>query len=422
MALQPKESPQGVNVSGKIQPAVTKYYLKIAKRYRFVQILLILVLILYVFLIISVFGKYITYNNLQYLLRDFDAMAQTGEGDFTTIRYTRQNEQTFAVFKNGIAVAGKETMELYDSTGLLLTGDRAGYNDPMLVPSEKYLLLYDSGGTDYAVYNSLTRVISRKEEHKIVGGDMSDTGAFVLITRSNETKYAIKHFNSALNHAMTIYKDNYVMDAAISRDGKRIVVCSAVPSATDFDCELALYAAGQSDMVKKVILPHTMPLSVIFGDDGFTVLCDNGLYFYDRDGEIIVSHSLSGMTPKHADLGYDHIVIAADENAIGSENRILVFARDGELLLNEMLKERVTGVGAPSDKDGNALAYVLTPKTVLRLTPESTAAKDEDSTTARYAGFAVEEADTGSEDVLAIRTANHGVVVYTATGAYHLFQ
>ncbi len=413
---------QTVNVSGKIKPAVTKYYLKISGRYRLWQIALILLLLVYIFFIVNAFGKYITYDNMQYLLRDFDSMSRTGESEFSRIRYDRQSEQTFTVFKNGIAQAGKESMELFDSTGLLLCSDRTNFNDPVLVPSEKYLLLYDMGGTGYSVYNAITRVISRTEEYRIADGDMSDTGAFILVTRSGETKYMVKHYNSALTHTMNIYKDNFVMDAAISRNGRQIVVASAVPSATDFDCEIALYNVGETEMQKKILLPHTMPMSVYFGEDGFTVLCDNKLCFYNKEGEELAVHTLSGMTLEYADLTQNGTVLAASENALGSENRIMVFSPEGELLANDMLRERVMGVGVPSLKDDNAVAYILTPEKVLRLTPAETEEKDDDSATPKYGGFAVEEEHVGAEDVLAIRPAGRGVIVCTATGAYYLFS
>ncbi len=409
-----------VKVSEKIAPAVTKYYLKVAKRYRFMQIMLMLGLVGYIFVIVSAFGQYITYDNLRYLLRDFGTISKEGEGDFSRIRYDRQGEQTFAVFKNGIAVAGKEFVEVFDSAGLRLCSERTGYGDPVAVPSEKYLLLYDMGGTGYSVYNSLTRVIARTESHKIVDGDMSDTGAFILVTRSGETKYVVKHFGQTLTHTMSIYKDNYVMDAAISRDGRRVVICSAVPAHTDFDCEIALHAEGETEALAKITIPSAMPLSVYFGDEGFTVLCDNGLYFYDKNGTERASHRFSGVTLQFADTSADRVVIAASENALGSENRIMVFDNMGNLLVNGLLRERVTAISAPSGRDGDTLAYVLTPTDVLKLTPAEEAEGAE--TSAKHADFAVEEADLSGDDVLAIRAAARGVIVCTATGAYYRFN
>ncbi len=409
---------QVLRVSAKITPRITKYYLKISKRYRAMQLFLVIVLMVYVVFIVGTFGSYITYDNLQYLLRDLDSMTSQGESEFSKIRYDKQSEQDFAFFKNGIAVAGKESVSLFDSTGLQLCKDQLNCSDPVLIPSEKYLLLYDMGGTGYSVYNSITRIVSRKTDHKIVDGDMSDSGAFVLVTRSGETKYVAELYNSALSHSMSIYKDNYVMDAAISKDGKRIVVCSAVPSDTDLDCEIALYKAGDKEFCHTVTVPRTMPLSVHFTENGFTVLCDNGLYFYDMDGKEVSVFLISGMTLEYADLSDQYMVLAGSENALGSEHRIMVLDADGTLLADGLLKERVMGLCAPSETDSDTLAYVLTADTVLRLHHAEQSAEGEPAS----AVFAADAEQIGESDVLALCAANRGVIIFTAADAYYLFN
>ncbi len=413
-----KQAGQVLRVSTKITPKITKYYLKVSRRYRVMQLFLIAALMAYVVFIVGSFGSYITYDNLQYLLRDLDSMTSQGESEFTRIRYDKQGEQDFAFFKNGIAAAGKESVSLFDSTGLQLCRDQLNCNDPVLVPSDKYLLLYDMGGTGYSVYNSITRVVSRKANHKIVDGDMSDSGAFVLVTRSGETKYVAELYNSALSHTMNIYKDNYVMDTAISKDGSRVVICSAIPAVTDLDCEIALYKAGDKEFCHTVTLPRTLPLSVTFTEDGFVVLCDNGLYFYNMEGDETSVFLTSGMTLEYADLSGGHIVLSGSENALGSEHRIIVLAADGTLIANGILKERVMGIASPSETDGDTLAYVLTPDAVLRLLPKGLQSDTDQSSDV----FSWESEPIGEADVLALRSANRGVLVFTAADAYYLFN
>lgn len=405
-----RQNRQVLRVSAKVIPKVNKYYLKISKRYRVTQIVLIAALLVYLVFVLSTFGSHITYDNLQYLVRDLDSMMSSGEGEFTKIQYDKQSEPNFAVFKNGVAAVGKESLTLFDSTGLQLCKDKISLNDPIPVPSEKYLLLYDMGGKSYSVYNSITRVVSRTTEHKIVDGDMSDSGAFILVLRGTETKYTVEHYNSALTPTMKIHKDNYVMDAAISKDGKRIAVCSAIPSGTDLDCEIALYQAGDKEFSHTVTLRQTMPLDVHFSDSGFAVLCDNGLYFYDMDGTEIAAHSLRDVTLEYADLSDHCTVLAGSENALGTENRIMVFDQNGTLTAETVLGKRLTGLSAPSEKDEGTLAYVLVSNSVLRLSSSDTG------------DLTWESADTEISDVLSLRPSQKGVIAFTDSTAYYLFN
>ena len=202
------------------------------------------------------------------------------------------------------------------------------------------------------------------------------------------------------------------MDTAISKDGRMIVVCSAVPSSTDLDCEIALYKAGDKEYNHTVTLHGTMPLSVRFMENGFAVLCDNGLYFYDAEGKEKSSFQFSGMTLEYGELGDGRMVLSGSVNTIGSEHRILVFDSDGAVLCDEILSERVTGLCAPAEEDTATLAYVLTPDSVLRLLSE----KDETG------GCTWETEHTGGGDVLKMCAASKGVMVFTAVDAYYLFN
>lgn len=410
---------QVMRVGAKIIPKINRYYLKISRKYRAAQLVLILAFAAFLVVIITTFGSHITYSNLQYLMRDLDSMITQGESDFSQIRYDKQSEQDFAVFKNGIAAAGKDSFLLFDSTGLQLCRDRISFSDPVLVPSDKYLLLYDMGGKEYSVYNSITRVISRSTDYKIVDGDMSDSGAFILVTRYNESKYAVWYYNAALTQSMRIRKENYVMDTAISKDGKKIVVCSAIPSTTDLDCEISLYQAGDSEFNHTVVIPRTLPLSVRFTDTGFVVLCDNGVYFYDPEGKEVSAAPISGITLEYADLSDDFVVLACSENALSSEHRILVFTKDGTLLADTILGERITGICVPSPKDANTLAYVLTSDSVLRL---CTDAAQTEALPSPDANFTWERTAVERGDVIDLCPSQKGVIAFTETSAYYLFN
>jgi len=407
---------QAIEISSKVIPKVNKYYLKVSKNYRTAQFLALIVLLVYLFFILTTFGSHITYDNIKYLMRDLDSMMTRDNNEFTQIKYPKQNEQVFTVFKNGIAAAGKESVLLFDSTGLQLCKDRLNYNDPVLVPSEKYLLLYDMGGKEYSVYNSISRVISRTTDHKIIGGDMSDTGAFILVTRSNETKYVVEHYNNSLNRTMRIFKDNYVMDAAVSKDGKQILICSAIPFSTDLDCEISLYTAGNSEGTATIVLPRTMPLSVHFTDTGFIVLCDNGLYFYDMAGKEIAATPIKGFTLKYADLSDHYTVLAGSENSIGSTHRIMVFSKDGSILADTVLNDRVTGVSAPSSKDPDTYSYILTPNSILRL------GKGDQQAAPLITNITWDSTNTEISDVMALLPSREGIIAFTDTAAYYLFN
>ena len=288
-----------------------------------------------------------------------------------------------------MAVVGADVLRLYDGAGISLIEDKLGYTTPAVCASDKYVLVYDLGAKQYAVYNSLTRVIRRDTDFRVLCADMSDTGAYILVTRSNETRYVVEYYNEALSKTMSVYKDHYVLDAAIRDDGARFVICSAIPSGTDLACEIALCQAGSAEAVRTVTYPGAMPLMVDFAPDGsFTVLCDTAVLTFDADGAELSRYPISGMTLVTAHQKGGITAIAAAENALGSENRIVVLGADGTILLDTICRQRVTDISVTPGAE--SLCAVLTPNAVLTYDAagvlETLPIDDEDVLSVTYAG------------------------------------
>ncbi|MBR4959545.1 MAG: hypothetical protein IKY52_01460 [Clostridia bacterium] len=392
-----------LRVASGIKPQTNRYYAKVALRYRMTAVAAGVLLVLFCLAVLVLGGEYITYDNLTYLARDFDLTMDGRSEMAAVISYPRHESMKFAPYKTGMAVAGSDILTIYDSGGIVLSEDTLNYTTPCLAVSDKYVLAYDLGGKNYAVYNTLTRVIRRDTDFKILSADMSDSGAFVLVTRSNETKYVVELYNEALNHTMSVYKDHYVMDAAVRQDGDRLVIVSAVPGQTDFDCEVSLCAAGAGEPLMTVTYGGLMPLDAVFHPDGsFTVLCDGAVLFFDADGNQLRRYALSGMTLVGADMGDGYAALIGAENALGSENRVVVLNAAGEELLSQMYRERMQQVCLTRRADGDPLCAVLTSSAVLSM--------DESG----ILSVCLLEDD----DVLTLRHASGGVMVCTKDCMY----
>lgn len=377
-----------IRVAGEIKPQTNRYYAKVAVRYRVAAVFSGILLVLFCMAVLALGREYITYDNLTYLARDFDMTVRENDAAISVISYPRHEFMKFEPYKSGMAVAGSDTLTIYDTAGIVLTQDALNYTTPCMDVSDKYVLTYDLGGKSYAVYNTLTRVIRRETEFKILSADMSDSGAFALVTRSNETKYVVELYNEALNHTMSVYKDHYVLDAAVRADGKRLVIVSAVPGQTDFGCEVSLCAVGEAEPRMTASFGGLMPLDAAFHPDGsFSVLCDGAVLFFDEDGNQTERFSLTGMTLVSADMQDGTVALLGAENALGSENRVVVLNSKGEVLLTQMYRERMRQVCVTGD---TSLCAVLTPGAVLSMDEQGIGAicplEDDDVLTIRHAG------------------------------------
>jgi len=384
-----------LKVAGRIRPQTNRYYRKISLLYRAMAVVVTVVLVLFCMGVIAVGREYITYDNLVYLMRDFDLTMRGGEKTAAVISYPRHETLRFDGYKSGIAAAGGDVLRIYDSGGILLLEESLQYTTPGMAVSDKYVLTYDLGGKEYAVFNTLTRVIRRDTDFRIQCADISDSGAFVLVTRSNETKYVVELYNAALSHTMSVYKDHYVLDAAIREDGKRVAIVSAVPDQTDFCCEVSLCAEGRGEPVATVSFAGLMPLDATFQPDGsFTVICDSAILFFDKDGSLVSRYNLSGMALVDARAGKGYTALIGAENALGSENRVVVLDTQGQVLLSQMYRERMEAVCITGE---DSLCAVLTPGGILLM--------DENGIQATC--------QLEDDDILALRQTDMGLMVCT---------
>jgi len=390
-----------VSVADRIAPGINRYYLKVSKNYRNLVIVLMCLFLVYLAGVMTFFGEYITYDNIKYLIRDWSAVTMPGSGDFTDIVYTADDSTGFISFRGGLALYDSDKYVYYDESGICLVEDEPGYADPAASVSDKYLLLYDIGGNGYTLYNQLTRIISRETDLAIITGDVADDGSMILVTRSRETKFTAEVYNSAFTKIMKIYKENYVLDAAISPDGKNIVICSAVASDTDFNLEVEICRTGASERTALMTYEHTMPLDVKAYDSGFVLLCDNGLYYFDYDGHITASISFDGMMLSGADIHAEGAAVVGHVNALGSENRVIVCTGDGTVLCDRRINERVSGISASLDTS-EALAYIISGNSLLTVFPDERIGQHEPE----------------SGEILALIPRKRGVLVCRESGAY----
>ena len=357
-----------IPVNGKLAPQVNRYYRRTSRIYLAAGLILLVALLLYCIAAVALWGEYITYDNLTYLVRDWSAMSFTGETSFSRLVYNAGENTRFAGFRGGVALCNGDTCSYYDGSGINLFDDALNFSSPVLRPSEKYMLVYDLGGTQYAVYNQLTRIIGREAGGRILYGSIADNGELLLVTRSRETRYVVERYNAAFNKTMSIYKDNYVMAADLSPDGNRIVICSAVPDASSLGCEIEICSDHQTEPIAQFTYPQTMPLDVLAADDGFILLTDTGVTYFDYDGTKVGAYNFVGMNIQHADLDPDLTVLTASTNALGSESRVIVLDGNGSVLYDEVFRQRIVGCYASGNAE-EALGWLRTSDSVIRIKP-----------------------------------------------------
>lgn len=335
-------SKDGVKVDFRVtEKPRNKYYLAAAGKYRAARYISVVILAIFLFVMLLFFRESITYSNLMYLVRDLDSDSDSTVGAYANITYDGQYSKEFELFKGRIAVGGTTELKLYDPSGSKEAEYDLAYSNPRLVTGDKYAIMYDAGDRAYSVYTTVARVLSEETDEIIEDAAVSDSGYYALLTHSKESKFLVTVYNSSFRPVTKYYKDKYVIDVALNQNGDEAAIVSAATGGAAVSCEVSLCKVGTEES-NSLIYEGLMPISAKYADDGtLFVMCDTSLLIF-RGGELIQKHDFTAETPCAFAIDGNIAAVALRKNAIGSENDVLVFDINGNVLYNITLEHKVS--------------------------------------------------------------------------------
>ncbi len=376
--------------------AYNTYYMRVSGWYRIGKWMLLLLFTVYLTLMMLSYRESMTYENLLYLLRDFNVTSSV-DGGFSSVSYDEQANMTFASYKGELVVAGSSEITFYDGNGGVVLQDSSVCRTPVLETGDKYLLVYDEGGTDYALYTAIACVTRNSTDSPIQSASVSDTGAFAIATRSHDSKYLVMMYSPSLKKIASYYRDTYVTDVTLSPHGEVLAILGISEEKGALGGVVTLCKSGSSEMTD-IPLIEEIPLAASFLEDGsLAVVTDSAVRFYDSDGKESTCVAFQSMTLSHMDFSKTHVAVVCTEDTLGTSSRILVLDSTGTAVTDTVVHDRITAITA---SDGQIAAYVQGQNFVLYLPKNGT-----DPYTASYTGNLLNICEISAIPVFCFSTA-----------------
>ncbi len=321
-----------------------KYYASVSRRYTFAKYLTLITLMVFLFISLMANRENITYENLLLLIKDVNLAAQTANRSYETITYSSDSEQTVLKYKNNVVVAGASGVQIFSGTGKQVYDGNEKFSKPYAVSSDKYLLVYDFGGTKFSLYNTFTAVFSDSFDYGITDAAISDSGSFALVTRTKEYNYAVMVYSKNCNLINRYRGNEYVIDLAISNDGKRIAIARVEAEGGYYNTSLIIGEPGSDDIVAELNLSNVFPVKCAFSEDGeLALICDKEIYFYDKNGSLIGNYPISGSLSQIACQG-DYVAFTVANNSIESDNTAIVLDYGGNVKFEGGIDGRIADI------------------------------------------------------------------------------
>lgn len=348
----------------------SRYYFRIAKRFRISMIVLLVMLAVFVAVMFSVFREEITVENLKYFLRYIDTRQAEKSATTDVLVYDEIESITqFGVYKNGLAVVGYNQVQLYDLTGEAILNLDQVNAAPCLLTGDRYMLVYNIGGMTFQVYNSLSKEYEGSYDYGIGVAAMGDTGTFLVSTRSMEYRSVVNVYNKDFDVIYRWYSPDKLVLSAAFREGDEEFLLAVLGTEETGECYTEVLLCQTDKEEKRAVLRLEDELiyrSAYTESGGFILAGGKAVYFYDKDANLIRTVSYNGYTPVSVDTDGKHACFTVNRNIVGSNYELTVTDDTGNILYSGSVNGEITKV-LPH---GNA-AYVLLDRSLLRISLET---------------------------------------------------
>ena len=347
------------------------YYTGLANRFSLARTILYVLLVLFLVITIVFNTELITYQNLYYLVKDINAAALTSSNMSDYIGYpVSSNEPDFAVYRNGLVVAGSEEVTVLSAAGKQTLSDNVSYAVPCVRASDTYFITFGRGERSFRVYNAFLRLYSGDTDYPIYDACITDDGDFAVVSRSREYKSEVTVYDRDFRKIVSYRNNRYVTSAALSPDGNRLAMASATTENGTPYSILQIVRTGRDKMDVELRLDGIMVYQCTFLSSGrILVVGDTGAWIYATNGNLITELDISsGMPTLYATSvanGRTAFLLKSKQNF--SENYLTIFDRNGKVV--HTIPVSLSTEALDLTWGGEDTVYVRTSDSIVKVSP-----------------------------------------------------
>ncbi len=320
------------------------YYASVSAGFKVTERLLWLVLA--IFMVFSLITNYkeITYNNVFYLFRDFSSIAEQQSSSYQVLSYDSDERQKFELFRGGIVSASPSYISVFTSGGRRTLKNNTDYDAPNVICCDKYVLVYDTAGSSFSVYNSFAKIHNQKLESPITDADFDDDGSFALATRKNDAETVIYIYNGDIKPIAECRDDRYVFDMSLDSKKEKLITLyyeAGSGIGRTVICEYDISKSGNDE--KEIVLDGEFPIECAYLSNGsIAIITNRSIHIYDDRLREEESVSFADSEITAFDACRDGAAVAVSS---GTQKKVIAFDKKGDLIYNNITHENVRDIG-----------------------------------------------------------------------------
>ncbi|MBQ7034412.1 MAG: hypothetical protein IJN34_01600, partial [Clostridia bacterium] len=185
------------------------------------------------------------------------------------VRFDTASSGKTVVYKDGFAHATVEKLIVTDKNGTEFQNTSLGFRDPVITANSLRVMVYDSGGTGLVVADSFSVLYEKQMENPIITAKMNANGSIVVVTEGEGYLAKVYVFDSSMKEVYRYRSLNrYILDAAISKDGKALAVSALNIEGSDILPEILYFKLNKEEIEWTASFSESPCVRIAIKDNG----------------------------------------------------------------------------------------------------------------------------------------------------------
>ena len=277
----------------------------------------------------------------------------------TSVTISTDKSSDFVMIGSDLAVVSNSGISLYGFAGSKLYSYNYAYTNAAFTTSKngKTILVYDTEGTNLAVYSSVSKLLEKTLDYEIKSACINDIGYFAVVNSEKTYRSGVIVFDGDGKEIFRwMSPDKYVTSVDLNSNGQK-VVCSAIYNKNGaFVTEIAVYDTSSGEKTASFEAADTLALKVGYADNDSKIymLSDGAFSSYSADLEPIGTRAYNQSNAKFFRLYKDCVMIAESDNLAGNSMTLRAYDYGTSLMFEQKTQSRIIDI----DYTGNTL-YLL---------------------------------------------------------------
>ncbi len=290
---------------------------------KYIRYLLLLIMVMVALIFLFANRTQINGDNFRRLIAKFNLGISVPTAEDGEVRFNSTDTGATVVYKDGFAYASVEKLIITDKNGTEFQNAPLGFREPVLSSNGRYVMAYDKGGTGLVVADSFSIVKELQMEDPILTASMNSGGQIVVVTQGEGYLAKVFVYDSSFRE---IYRyrslNRYILDAALSKDGKAMAVSAMNMDGSDIASEILYFKLNKEQVQWSVDFGQEPCVDITVKDNGMICgLFEWGMVSLNNKGKeagrfLLEDRALQCYSLE--DGSYNVFIVSATENGDGT--------------------------------------------------------------------------------------------------------